>query len=63
MSSSLRNGLVAFAMAATAVVIISVALLLTIGRNGSGSSQVGGATSVTPAILGSTQTPALTPSP
>jgi hypothetical protein len=63
MSSSLRNGLVAFAMAATAVVIISVALLLTIGRNGSDSSQVGGAASVTPAILGATQTPALTPSP
>jgi hypothetical protein len=61
MSSSLRNGLVAFAMAATAVVIISVALLLTIGRNGSGSSQVGGAGSA--AILGETATPALTPSP
>ena len=60
MSSSLRNGLVAFAMAATAVVIISVALLLTIGSD---SSQVGGAASVTPAILGETQTPALTPSP
>jgi hypothetical protein len=63
MSSSLRNGIVAFAMAATAVVIISVVLLLTIGRNGSDSSQVGGATSVTPAILGATQTPALAPSP
>ena len=63
MSLSLRNGLVAFAMAATAVVIISVALLLTIGRNGSDSSQVGGAASVTPAVLGDTHTPALTPSP
>jgi hypothetical protein len=61
MSSSLRNGLVAFAMAATAVVIISVALLLTIG--GSDSSQVGGATSVTPAVLGDTQAPSLTPLP
>jgi hypothetical protein len=63
MSTSLRNGLVAFVMAATAVVIISVALLLTIGSSGSDSSQVGGAASVTPAILGETATPALTPSP
>jgi hypothetical protein len=63
MSSSLRNGLVAFAMAATAVVIVSVALLLTIGGSGSDSSQVGGASSVTPAVLGDTQTPALTPTP
>jgi hypothetical protein len=63
MSTSLRNGLVAFAMAATAVVIISVALLLTIGGNGSDSSRVGGAASVTPAVLGSTLTPAPTPSP
>jgi hypothetical protein len=63
MSSSLRNGLVAFAMAATAVVIISVALLLTIGRSGSDNTAVGDATSDTPAVLGDTQTPALTPSP
>lgn len=63
MPTSLRNGLVAFAMAATAVVIISVALLLTIGGNSSDSAEVGGASSVTPAVLGNTQTPVLTPSP
>jgi hypothetical protein len=40
-----------------------VALLLTINRNDSDSSQVGGAVSVTPAVRGNTQTPALTPSP
>jgi len=61
MSSSLRNGLVAFAMAATAVVIISVALLLTIGGNGSDSSQVGGAAPVTPAVLAATATPSVEP--
>ncbi len=61
MSSSLRNGLVAFAMAATAVAIISVALLLTIGGNGSESSRVGGAASVTPAALGATAAPSVTP--
>ena len=61
MSSSLRNGLVAFAMAATAVVIISVALLLTVGGSGSDNSQVGGAASGTPAALGATATPSVKP--
>jgi hypothetical protein len=57
MLSSLRNGFVAFAMAATAVVIISVALLLAINRGGSDNSVVGDAASVTPAVLGATETP------
>ena len=61
MLSSLRNGFAAFAMAATAVVIISVALLLTINRGGSDNTVVGDATSVTPAVLGATQTPFVTP--
>jgi hypothetical protein len=61
MFSSLRNGFVAFAMAATAVVIISVALLLTINRGGSDNAVVGDPASVTPAVLGETETPFPTP--
>ena len=61
MLSPMRSGFVAFAMAATAVVIISVALLLAVNRGGGDNTVVGDAASVTPAVLGSTATPFVTP--
>ncbi len=61
MLSSIRGGFLAFAMAATAVVIISVGLLLAVNRGGDDNTAVGDATSVTPAVLGASATPSITP--
>jgi hypothetical protein len=60
MSDTLRNGLVAFAMAATAVIVVSFVLLLATS-GGDDNTRVGDATSMTPAVLGESQTPVLTP--
>jgi hypothetical protein len=64
MSDTLRNGLVAFATAAAAVIIVSLVLLLATS-SGNDSSTVGDPASVTPAVLGETQTPipTVTPTP
>lgn len=62
MSETLRNGLVAFAMAATAVIALSLVLLF--ATNGSDDpTTVGGAISVTPAVLGESEGPSLSPTP
>jgi hypothetical protein len=62
MSDTLRTGLVAFAMAATAVIAISVVLLL--ATNGSDdNARAGDATSATPNALGESAGPSLTPTP
>lgn len=61
MSETLRNGLVAFAMAATAVIVLSFAVLL--ATNSDDNTTVGDATSVTPAVLGESEGPSPTPSP
>lgn len=63
MSETLRNGLVAFAMAATAVIALSIVLLFATNGNGDDNTQLGDATSVTPAVLGESEAPSLTPTP
>ena len=63
MSDTFRNGLVAFAMAATAVIAVSLVLLFATSSGGDNNGRVGDATSVTPAALGATQTPLLSPTP
>ena len=62
MSDTLRNGLVAFAMAATAVIAISLVVLFATS-SGDNNTRVGDATSVTPAVLAESQAPSLTPTP
>ena len=62
MSDSLRNGLVAFAMAATAVITISLVVLFATS-SGDNDTTVGDATSATPAVLVESQTPHLTLTP
>jgi len=62
MSETLRNGLVAFALAATAVIAVSLVLLFATS-SGDNNTTVGDATSVTPAVLGDSEAPSLTPTP
>ena len=61
MSETLRNGLLAFAMAATAVIAVSLVLLFATSSGGDNNGRVGDATSVTPAVLGESKVPTLTP--
>jgi hypothetical protein len=61
MSETLRNGLLAFAMAATAVIAISLAVLLATNGGGDGNTTVGDPAAVTPAVLGESEGPSLTP--
>lgn len=60
MSDTLRNGLAAFALAATAVIAVSLVLLLATS-GGDDNSTVGDATSVTPAVLAESAGPSPTP--
>jgi hypothetical protein len=62
MSDSLRNGLMAFAAAAAAVVLVSVFLVFATS-SGDDAGTVGDATSVTPAVLADTATPTPSVSP
>ena len=62
MSETLRNGLIAFAMAAAAVIVLSFVVLLATNSDDS-STTVGEATSATPAVLGESAAPSLSPSP
>lgn len=62
MSDTLRNGLAAFALAATAVIAVSLVLLFATG-GGDNKTTVGDPTSVTPAVLGESAGPSLTPTP
>jgi hypothetical protein len=61
MSETLRNGLVAFGMAATAVIAVSLVLLFATSSGDDGNGRVGDATSVTPAVLGESEAPTPTP--
>ena len=62
MSETLRNGLVAFAMAAAAVIAVSLFVLFAT-NGGDSNTTVGDPATVTPAVLGESRTPVLTPSP
>ena len=63
MSDTFRNGLVAFAMAATAVIAVSLVLLFATSSGDDNNGRVGDATSVTPAVLGESEVPTSTPTP
>ena len=63
MSETLRNGLIAFALAATAVIVVSLFLLLATSSGDNNNTTVGDASSVTPAVLGDSEAPSLTPTP
>lgn len=62
MSETLRNSLVAFALAATAVIVLSLVVLLA-SNGGDSSTTVGDPAAVTPAVLGESETPILSPTP
>jgi hypothetical protein len=63
LSDSFRNGLLAFAAAAAAVIIVSLAIVLATDRGGGDNGRVDEPASVTPAVLGDTQTPGPSLSP
>lgn len=62
MISTYRNGLLAFAMAATAVIALSLVVLFAT-TGGDDNTTVGDPAAVTPAVLGESETPVLTPTP